>query len=71
MYATLHLFGYWPAHRTAWAGAGDGVLVLDLGGDGLITQRNEVVFTDWDATATGDMQALAHAGCRHGGGLAA
>src|SRR5262245_40409484 len=47
-------------HRTAWAGAGDGVLVLDVGNDGQITQRNEVVFTDWDATATSDMQALAH-----------
>ena len=47
-------------HHTAWAGAGDGVLVLDLGNDGQITQRNEVVFTDWDATASNDMQALAH-----------
>src|SRR5262249_3144135 len=47
-------------HRTAWAGAGDGVLVLDAGNDGQIAQRNEVVFTDWDATATSDMQALAH-----------
>jgi hypothetical protein len=47
-------------HRTAWAGAGDGVLVVDVDGDGQITQRNEVVFTDWDATATSDMQALAH-----------
>ena len=36
------------------------MLVLDLGNDGQITQRNEVVFTDWDATATNDMQALAH-----------
>lgn len=47
-------------HHTAWAGTGDGVLVLDLGNDGQITQRNEVVFTDWDATAANDMQALAH-----------
>jgi hypothetical protein len=39
-------------HRTAWAGAGDGVLVLDVGNDGQITQRNEVVFTDWDATGS-------------------
>jgi trimeric autotransporter adhesin len=52
--------GYGRQHHTAWAGAGDGVLVLDLGNDGQITQRNEVVFTDWDATATSDMQALAH-----------
>ena len=46
-------------HRTAWAGAGNGVLVLDLVGDGQITQRNQVVFTDWDPTATTDLQALA------------
>ena len=46
-------------HRTAWAGAGNGVLVLDLAGTGQITQRNQVVFTDWDPTATSDLQALA------------
>lgn len=44
--------------RTAWAGVGNGVLVLDINGDGKITQRNQVVFTDWDPTATSDMQAL-------------
>ncbi len=47
-------------HRTAWAGAGNGVLVLDLAGNGQITQRNQVVFTDWDPTARNDMQALAN-----------
>jgi hypothetical protein len=47
-------------HRTAWAGAGNGVLVLDLAGTGLITQRNQVVFTDWDPSAQSDMQALAN-----------
>ena len=47
-------------HRTAWAGAGNGVLVLDLQGDGQIDQRNEVIFTDWDPTAGSDMQALAN-----------
>ena len=45
-------------HRTAWADRGDGVLVLDTQGDGKITERNEVVFTDWDPSATSDMQAL-------------
>jgi len=44
-------------HRTAWAGAGNGVLVLDLAGTGQITERNQVIFTDWDPTATSDMQA--------------
>ncbi|KQO53860.1 hypothetical protein ASF08_17175 [Methylobacterium sp. Leaf85] len=45
-------------HQTAWAGAGNGVLVIDADGDGKITQQNEVVFTEWDPTATTDMQAL-------------
>ncbi|WP_162247932.1 cadherin domain-containing protein [Devosia sp. Root413D1] len=45
-------------HRTAWAGAGDGVLVRDSGNDGVINLRNEIDFTQWDPTAEGDMQAL-------------
>ncbi|CAA2137011.1 hypothetical protein [Methylobacterium bullatum] len=47
-------------HRTAWAGPGDGVLVFDIDGDGRATHRKEIVFTDWDPTATSDMQALAN-----------
>ena len=34
------------------------MLVLDTQGTGQITQRNQVVFTDWDPTAKDDMQAL-------------
>jgi hypothetical protein len=45
-------------HRTAWAGAGNGVLVLDINNNGQITQQNQVVFTDWDPSAKTDMQAL-------------
>ncbi|MCB8822880.1 DUF4214 domain-containing protein [Microvirga rosea] len=45
-------------HRTAWAGAGNGVLAIDADGDGQITNRSEAIFTDWDPTASGDMQAL-------------
>ena len=45
-------------HKTAWAGAGNGVLVLDLAGTGQITQQDQVVFTDWDPTAKSDSQAL-------------
>ncbi|MFT4129087.1 hypothetical protein [Labrys sp. (in: a-proteobacteria)] len=45
-------------HRTAWASAGNGVLVLDLDGDGKISQKNEYVFTDWDPSASSDLQAL-------------
>ncbi len=46
-------------HRTAWAGVGNGVLVLDINNNGQITQQNQVVFTDWDPSAKNDMQALA------------
>ena len=45
-------------HRTAWASAGDGVLVRDDGNDGVISRRNEIDFTAWDPTAKSDMQAL-------------
>ncbi|WP_316172279.1 FG-GAP-like repeat-containing protein [Bradyrhizobium sp. SZCCHNRI3037] len=45
-------------HATAWAGAGNGVLVLDLNGNGIIDQADQVNFTLWDPTATSDMQAL-------------
>lgn len=45
-------------HRTAWAGVGDGVLVFDADGDGKISSKKEVVFTDWDPSAGSDMEAL-------------
>ncbi|MER8628409.1 hypothetical protein NKH55_01335 [Mesorhizobium opportunistum] len=45
-------------HRTAWAGAGNGVLVLDADGDGKISRSSEFVFTEWDQTATSDLEAL-------------
>jgi Ca2+-binding RTX toxin-like protein len=45
-------------HRTAWADVGDGVLVFDAQNDGVIDQKNEIVFTEWDKTAKSDMQAL-------------
>jgi hypothetical protein len=43
---------------TAWAGAGNGVLVLDLNHNGVIDQKSEIEFETWDPTATTDMQAL-------------
>ncbi len=46
------------SHRTAWAGAGDGVLFIDLDGDGQIGDDREYVFTEWDPTADSDMEAL-------------
>ncbi|QRG08713.1 hypothetical protein EZH22_10750 [Xanthobacter dioxanivorans] len=46
-------------HRTAWAGAGDGVLVYDYTGTGDVDSPRAFQFTSWDPTATSDMQALA------------
>jgi Ca2+-binding RTX toxin-like protein len=54
----LDLEGDGYQHRTAWAGAGNGVLVLDADGDGKISRSSEFVFTEWDQTATGDLEAL-------------
>ncbi|CTQ47566.1 Endoglucanase E1 precursor [Roseibium aggregatum] len=45
-------------HRTAWVGSGDGVLIIDADGNGEISSRKEVVFTDWDPSAETDIQAL-------------
>lgn len=49
---------------TAWAGAGDGLLAIDLGAggaagpDGVIDQTKEIVFTQWAPGTTSDMAAL-------------
>ncbi len=45
-------------HRTAWVGKGDGVLAIDADGDGKISERREIIFTDWDPGAGSDMKAL-------------
>ena len=45
-------------NRTAWAGAGNGVLVFDVNGNGSVDSPKEIQFTEWDPTATSDMQAL-------------
>ncbi|RXT29422.1 hypothetical protein B5P46_06735 [Rhizobium leguminosarum] len=55
-------------HRTAWAGTGTGVLVLDANGDGKISQSNEFVFTEWDSSATSDLEALKHVFDTNGNG---
>ncbi|OQW59416.1 MAG: hypothetical protein A4S14_05465 [Proteobacteria bacterium SG_bin9] len=47
-------------HRTAWAGAGNGVLVLDLDGNGDVNSPRSFQFTTWDPTAKTDIEALAH-----------
>jgi hypothetical protein len=52
---------------TAWAGAGDGILAIDLGADGSLTpdgvidQAKEIEFTTWAPGATSDMAALEQA----------
>ncbi|WP_299083231.1 FG-GAP-like repeat-containing protein [uncultured Ruegeria sp.] len=43
---------------TAWAAAGNGVLFYDADGDGTISETREYVFTEWDPTATSDIEAL-------------
>ncbi|MEO9894804.1 MAG: DUF4214 domain-containing protein [Paracoccaceae bacterium] len=45
-------------HRTAWAAAGDGVLFYDADGDGKISEKREYIFTEWDPTASSDIEAL-------------
>lgn len=45
-------------HRTAWAGAGDGVLFFDPDGRNAITEKRQYVFTEWDPTGKSDMEAL-------------
>ncbi len=55
MYFDMANDGY--QQHTAWAAAGDGVLVYDPGG-GAVTQANQVEFTLWDPAAKTDMQAL-------------
>lgn len=45
--------------RTAWVGADDGLLVIDLGNDGQITDAKEVAFSNWTDAQDTDLQALA------------
>jgi hypothetical protein len=44
--------------RTAWVAGGDGLLAIDLGGDGAIDQTREIVFTGWAPGTASDMAAL-------------
>ena len=45
-------------HKTAWAAAGNGVLFFDPDGRNAITERRQYVFTEWNPTASGDIEAL-------------
>ncbi|WSH67665.1 hypothetical protein U8Q05_28120 (plasmid) [Rhizobium ruizarguesonis] len=64
----VNLDGDGYQHRTAWAAAGTGVLVLDANGDGTISQSNEFAFTDWDSSASSDLEALKHVFDTNGNG---
>jgi hypothetical protein len=44
--------------RSAWAGNGSGVLVIDADRDNKISQEKEFAFTPWDETSTSDLQAI-------------
>tara|TARA_R110002110_G_scaffold271743_1_gene487361 strand:- start:131 stop:1918 length:1788 start_codon:yes stop_codon:yes gene_type:complete len=44
--------------QTSWVGEEDGFLVFDVNNDQQVTGSNEFVFTQWDDTATTDMEAL-------------
>lgn len=55
--------------RTAWADAGDGVLFVDPDGHNAIVEKRQYVFTEWDPTATSDMEALASIFDSNGDGI--
>lgn len=56
------------AHRSAWAAAGDGVLVYDRTGTGDVDAPEAYQFTLWDPTADSDMEALANVFDTNGNG---
>nr|WP_312884078.1 hypothetical protein [Rhizobium laguerreae] len=56
----IDLEGNGYQHRTAWAGGGNGVLVFDADADGKISRSSEFAFTEWDSSATSDLEALKH-----------
>ncbi len=45
--------------RMGWSSSGDGILAYDFNGDGKISERREIVFTDYDPNAHTDLQGLA------------
>ncbi|MEM0978091.1 MAG: calcium-binding protein [Pseudomonadota bacterium] len=56
-------------HNIAWAAAGDGVLFYDPDGTGEITELRQYVFTEWDPTASSDIEALANVFDSNGDGV--
>ncbi|MBI2719335.1 MAG: hypothetical protein HYX36_11350 [Rhizobiales bacterium] len=45
-------------HRSAWAGTGTAVLFVDSDGSNSINEKKEYIFTEWDRTAVGDIEAI-------------
>ncbi|HBF29663.1 hypothetical protein, partial [Rhizobium sp.] len=52
--------GHGELNHTAWAADGEGVLAIDVNGDGKIDQLNEIDFKAWDPSAKTDLEAIAH-----------
>ena len=56
--ASFDFDGDGVAERTAWVGAEDGLLALDVDNDGRIDQRSELVFADYLEGANTDLEGL-------------
>ena len=56
-------------HRTAWAGTGTGVLFYDPNNEGAIVRNDQYIFTEWDPTAKGDLEALRNVFDSNGDGV--
>ncbi len=55
--------------RIAWAASGDGVLFYDPDGHNAIVEKRQFIFTEWDPTATSDLEALASIFDTNGDGI--
>ncbi len=47
------------AERSAWVGSDDGLLMIDIGNDGKITDPKEIAFANWTSGNDTDLQGLA------------
>jgi len=56
-------------NRTAWAAAGNAVLFYDPDGHDDIVEKKQYVFTEWDPTASSDIEALASVFDSNGDGV--
>ncbi|MDR6586884.1 calcium-binding protein [Agrobacterium tumefaciens] len=65
----LNMEGDGLQHKTAWAGSGNGVLVLDQQGSGDVNSPESFIFTSWDPTAKSNTEALANVFDTNGNGM--